>query len=196
MKRIGILGGTFNPIHIGHLAMAQTALEKLKLDRVVFIPSYLPPHKTVRNAAAPIDRYQMVKLAISDNPDFDISDIEIKRGGKSYSVDTVTALCSKFPKTKWYFLIGGDSVSTLHRWRGIEQLLKMVKFVAVNRPGFKTEKSKIQVKSIVMPALEISSSYLRKCFSSTNCSAKYLIRPNVLDYIKKKKLYVSLRGTK
>lgn len=187
--KIGILGGTFNPIHIGHLVMGQVALEKIGLDKVIFIPSNIPPHKTVRRLATARDRYQMVKLSISDNPRFAVSDMEILRPGKSYTIDTVRALVKQYPpRTQFYFVIGGDSVDTLSGWRDINELAMLVKFVALNRPGFKPQQTAIKIKSLTMPALEISSSYLRNCFSSGG-SAMYLLRYRVVEYIQKNNLY-------
>ncbi len=188
MKKIGILGGTFNPIHIGHLAMAQVALEQLKLDQVIFIPSFLPPHKTARNVIAPRNRYDMVKLAIKGNPYFTVSDFEIKRPGKSYSIETVKYLREQFlSKAKIFFIIGEDSLKALHTWKKIDALLNMVTFVAMNRPGF-LAKSRLKVKSLTMPGLDISSSYLRKCQASGN-SIKYLVPETVFRFIEKNKLY-------
>jgi len=136
MKRIGILGGTFNPIHIGHLAIAEWSYEKLKLDKVIFVPTYLPPHKSSRGVIDAKTRYKMVELAIKDNPHFEISDFEIKKGGKSYSIDTVRYFSEKFNKdTKLYFIIGEDCLSTLHKWKEIEKLVSLASFVVVNRPG-------------------------------------------------------------
>ena len=187
--KIGLLGGTFNPIHIGHLAMGQVALENLSLDKVVYIPANIPPHKRSSVIASARDRFEMVKLAIKDNPKFEVSDIELKRGGKSYTVDTVKTFHTQYPDgTKFYFIVGGDLAETLPSWKNIDELRKLVSFVALNRPGFKIKQSKYRIKSITMPALEISSTFLRQCFSSGG-SAKYLLQQRVVDYIQKHKLY-------
>ena len=188
MKKIGILGGTFNPVHNGHLVMAQTALEKLKLDKVIFVPSFLPPHKTARHVLGPRDRYQMVRLAIKGNPRFTVSDFEIKRPGKSYSIDTVKYLREQFScETKLFFIIGGDSLRALPMWKDIDDLLLLTRFVVVNRPGF-LEKSEIKVKSINMPGLDISSSYLRKRLASKR-SIRYLVPEAVLRFIETNQFY-------
>lgn len=189
MKRIGILGGTFNPIHIGHLMMAEVAREKLKLEKVIFVPSCLPPHKSVQGIVTARHRYQMVRLAIKGNKTFEVSDFEIKKGGKSYSVDTVKHFKSHFPPgTKFYFIIGQDSLATLHLWRRIDDILKMVSFVVMNRPGAQAVHPNIKVQSIAMPGLDISSSYIRQCIA-TKKNVKYLLPEPVIQYIENRKLY-------
>ncbi|MBU0469392.1 MAG: nicotinate-nucleotide adenylyltransferase [Candidatus Omnitrophica bacterium] len=190
MKRIGILGGTFNPVHIGHLAIAQRARENLDLEKVFFVPSNLPPHKSSKNVLPPAQRYRMVQMAIEGNPYFDISDFEIKREGRSYSIDTVEHFYKLYlEKAKLYFIIGEDSFSTLDTWKHIEDIVKLADFVVVNRPGFNVEDSKIKVKTIDMPGLDISSSGVRKCLRLGK-TVKYLLPEKVLKYIKRKKLYI------
>ena len=189
MKRIGILGGTFNPVHIGHLTIAQMVSEKIKLDQVIFIPSYLPPHKSNRNIAPAEDRYQMLRLAIKGNPKFAISDFEIKKQGKSYSIDTIKYLKGKFPRgTKFFFIIGSDLLATLHTWKRIDELEKLVSFISVNRPGFKKRGSRIKVRSVTVPGVQTSSTFARQRLMKGK-TVKYLVLDNVLEYIKKNKLY-------
>ena len=189
MKYIGILGGTFNPIHIGHLAMAQTAFERLKLDSVIFVPSYLPPHKSSQNVIDAKHRYAMVKSAIKGNPSFTLSDFEIKRKSKSYSIDTLEHFHKVYPQgTKFYFIIGEDSLETLPKWKRIEDLLKLVSFVVVNRVGTTFKKSKLNVHSLIMPTLEISSSFIRKKISLGE-SIRYWVPEKVYQYIQNHKLY-------
>ncbi len=189
MKRIGILGGTFNPIHLGHLAIAEEAKEKLGLDQVLFIPCNLPPHKTMPGLAKAQNRLQMVKLAIKDNKSFVLCDYEIKKKGKSYSIDTIKYLKDKYPdETRFYFIIGADTALTLHSWKKIKELKKLVTFVAVNRLGYNEAKPKIKVKAINMVNLEISSSYIRNCILSKK-SVRYLVPNEVIKYISQKKLY-------
>ncbi|HNV23596.1 MAG TPA: nicotinate-nucleotide adenylyltransferase [Candidatus Omnitrophota bacterium] len=191
MKRIGILGGTFNPIHLGHLAIAQWAYEKLKLDKVIFVPSYFPPHKTTRGVVEAKHRFEMVKLAIEDNSYFEISDFEIQKKGKSYSIDTVRYFRHHFPKpTKFYFLIGEDAYKTLSTWRNIEELLGITQFVVMNRPGFQRNPSAIPVRFLTMLGIDVSSSYIRKCLASSK-SVKYFLPEKVLRYIKEHQLYQS-----
>ena len=191
MKKIGILGGTFNPIHTGHLAIANVALDGLNLDKVLFIPSYLPPHKTSANVVSAEHRLNMVKLAMAGHPAFEVLDFEIKQKGKSYSYKTVRHLKSIFPKgTEFYFIIGEDSFLTLNTWKRIDELLSQVQFVVINRPGSRKTKSKIKVLTLTMPGLDISSSLIRKKIISRQ-SARYFLPDCVLTYIEKNKLYLS-----
>ncbi len=138
-KRIGILGGTFNPIHLGHLLVAQDAMEQMALDRVKFIPSATPPHKTAEVLASERDRLQMIRLAIRGNDRFQVDDIEVRRGGKSYSVDTLVELRRRDPKADFYFIIGADSLRELHLWWKAQRVVSLCTFVTVpgraSRPG-------------------------------------------------------------
>lgn len=188
MKRIGILGGTFNPIHIGHLMIAQIVLEKFDLDRIIFVPSYLPPHKSGRNLIAARHRLCMTRLAVRGNRNFEVSPFEIAKGGKSYSVDTVRHFRKRYPGAKLFFIIGSDHITKLHTWRNVAELVKMVSFVAVYRPGFKTIPSKISVRSMIIPGVHTSSSDIRRRLVAGK-TVKHLIPENVLRYIRKHKLY-------
>ncbi len=136
MKKLGILGGSFNPIHLGHLVLAETAREALGLDRVIFIPAKLPPHKRAAPLAAGADRLAMVRLAVAGNPAFSASDIELRRPGVSYTVDTVRALREKLGAgAQIYFLIGMDTVAELTAWREVARLARLCEFVPLSRPG-------------------------------------------------------------
>jgi nicotinate-nucleotide adenylyltransferase len=135
-SRIGLLGGTFNPIHNAHLAIARQARETLDLDRVVMIPSGDPPHKPSQGLASAKDRYEMVRLALGSDPAFAISDVEVRRPGKSYSIDTVRLLQQEFGnETRLYFLIGLDAFLEFPTWREPVTLLRLCSFVILSRPG-------------------------------------------------------------
>ena len=189
MKRIGILGGTFNPIHIGHLAIAQVAQDKFDLEKVVFVPSYRPPHKKIANLASAKDRFNMVRLSIKSNPRFEISGFEIKKEGKSYTIDTVKHFRGLFPKkTKLFFIIGGDMAFDLYTWKDIKEILKRVTFIVINRPGHDDPKGKIKYLSAAMPGIDISSSYIRRCIIQRK-SIKYLVPEGAFQYIKHHRLY-------
>ena len=135
-SRIGLLGGTFNPIHNAHLAIARQAREMLALDRVVMIPSGDPPHKPSKGLASAKDRYEMVRLALASDPHLAISDVEVRRSGKSYSIDTVRLLQQEYGnETRLHFLIGLDAFLEFPTWREPETLLTLCSFVVLSRPG-------------------------------------------------------------
>jgi nicotinate-nucleotide adenylyltransferase len=134
--KLGLLGGSFNPIHNGHLAIARLVRDKLRLDQVLFIPAGEPPHKRNGSMAPAKDRYEMVRLAIAGTPSFDLSDIEIRRTGKSYSIDTIRELQYQFgPSTDLHFLIGLDAFLDFPNWKEPMELLRASRFVVVPRPG-------------------------------------------------------------
>jgi nicotinate-nucleotide adenylyltransferase len=134
--RLGLLGGTFNPIHNGHLAIARQTREALGLDRILFIPTGDPPHKSHDNLAPAKHRYEMVRLAIASDPLFSISDVELRRTGKSYSIDTIRVVQQEYgADTTLFFLIGLDAFLDFQSWREPEALLSLCSFVIISRPG-------------------------------------------------------------
>lgn len=135
-QRIGILGGTFNPIHFGHLAASEEVRERLKLDCIMFIPSFLPPHKREEEVPSASRRLEMVRRAISGNAHFALSDIEVKRGGKSYTIDTIEEVHSAHPNAQFFFITGVDSFLEIRTWKRWEELLSLCSFVILSRPGY------------------------------------------------------------
>ena len=134
--RLGLLGGSFNPVHNGHLAIARQTREALGLDQVLFIPTSRPPHKPNDSLAPAQDRYEMVRLAIDSDPAFAISDVEIRRPGKSYTIDTIRLLQQEYgAQTQLFFLIGLDAFLDFPSWRDPQTLLKLCSFVVLSRPG-------------------------------------------------------------
>ncbi|MDZ4242549.1 MAG: nicotinate-nucleotide adenylyltransferase, partial [Candidatus Omnitrophota bacterium] len=130
--RIGLLGGTFNPVHIGHMVIAQTALDKAGLDRVIFVPCHEPPHKKIPHLASARDRLAMIRLAVAENPRFDVSDVEVRRAGRSYTIDTVRHFRDLYKgKAKLHFIIGGDSFAALSAWHCIDEIARIVTFIVV-----------------------------------------------------------------
>lgn len=191
-KGIGILGGTFDPIHWGHLILAEQASEKFNLDQVIFIPAAKPPHKKGKKISSAKVRLEMVKLALKDNPKFFLSEIELKRSGYSYTVETLTALKKLYPNFELYFLTGSDMLKEIYNWRKPEQIYQLAKIVIAYRPGFDkiNFKNKFTKKSLFLeiPALDISSTQIREKVKNKK-SIKYLVHPEVERYIKEKKLY-------
>jgi nicotinate-nucleotide adenylyltransferase len=136
LDRLGLLGGTFNPIHNGHLAIARQTREALSLDRILFIPTNDPPHKPLQSLAPAKDRYEMVRLAIRSDPQLAISDLELRRSGTSYSIDTVRQLQQEYgPQTQLFFLIGLDAFLDFPTWHEPATLLTLCSFIVISRPG-------------------------------------------------------------
>jgi nicotinate-nucleotide adenylyltransferase len=134
--RLGLLGGTFNPIHNGHLAIARQTREALALDRILFIPTSDPPHKLPQSLAPAKDRYEMVRLAIGSDPLLAVSDVELRRSGTSYSIDTVRQLQQEYgPQTELFFLIGLDAFLEFPSWHEPNTLLTLCSFIVISRPG-------------------------------------------------------------
>lgn len=186
--RIGILGGTFNPVHIGHLILAEEAREKLGLDRIIFVPTALPPHKEDLNIAPASDRLKMIKLAIGGNKYFTVSDMEIKRQGRSYTIDTLNELKRRYGKDELYFIIGSDLLKYLDEWKDLAQIIKMVKFLAATRPGYPLEQIPNYIQTLAIRAVDVSGFEVRQCVRE-NKSFRYLVPDKVFGYINKKGLY-------
>jgi len=186
--KIGILGGTFNPIHIGHLILAEEVREKLGLDKIIFVPTHLPPHKDAINIASANSRLKMLKLAIKGNKHFMVSDIEIKRPGRSYTIDTIKEFKNKYPNDEFYFIIGSDLVKYIEAWKDLSEIIKMVKFIAATRPGYPLEKIPEYIQKLGIRAVDISGFSVRDCIKE-NKSFRYLVPEAVFNYINKNKLY-------
>jgi len=190
-----IFAGTFNPIHTAHLIIAQTVKEELELGKVLFIPAYCPPHRETGDID-PVHRLNMVQLAIQDNPDYSLSDIEYRKNQRSYSLLTVKALLEENPhiKSKVNFIIGADAFKLIDSWYQAEKLAKLVKFIVVSRPDTEDSFIKfIKLKNIdyinvKTPLLDISSSYIRKKIK-VGKSIKYLVPKEVEEYIVQHDLY-------
>jgi len=186
--KIGILGGTFNPIHIGHLILADEAREKLGLDKVIFVPTYLPPHKENGDIISAKHRLAMIKQAIRENCFFSVSDIEIRRKGRSYTIDTVKAFNKKYPKDELYYITGSDLLKYLKEWKDLDDILKIVKFVVATRPGYPLEKIPSYIRRVSIRAVDVSAFEIRQCIKEEK-SFRYLVPDAVFEYITKKRLY-------
>ncbi|KGX93555.1 nicotinic acid mononucleotide adenylyltransferase [Pontibacillus halophilus JSM 076056 = DSM 19796] len=186
MKKIGLLGGTFDPPHLGHLLIAEEVYRSLQLDEVWFIPSHDPPHKDATDTPAR-DRANMTALATEDNEHFSVNTIEIERTGVSYTVDTIRTLREQYEDASFYFIIGGDIVENLNKWYQIDELLTLVTFVGVKRPGY-TLNSSIPVTEVEVPVFEVSSTLIRERIEAGE-STRYLLPDSVKDYVKERGLY-------
>ncbi|TQR10591.1 nicotinate-nucleotide adenylyltransferase [Psychrobacillus soli] len=186
-KKIGILGGTFNPPHIGHLIIANEVLNALRLDEVRFMPNATPPHKQEDEQVTAAQRLKMVQLAIRGIPNLSVETIELERGGTSYTIDTVEMLKQREPESEFYFIIGGDQVEYLPNWHRIDELVQKVQFVGVPRPNTKIE-SAYPISTIAIPQIDISSTLVRNRLMN-GVTTKLLIPDKVIDFIQKEKLY-------
>ena len=142
VKRLGLLGGSFDPVHNGHLQIARDACRFFELDQVLFIPAPLPPHKQQQQLTSVEDRMAMLELALEDEPDFSVSNIETERPGPSYTVDTLRALRSVYPGVQLVFIIGLDTLLDLPNWKDVETVFGLCEFAVLTRPGWKAEELK------------------------------------------------------
>lgn len=187
MSRIGLMGGTFDPPHVGHLLIAEQAREQLDLDEVWFMPAAIPPHKNGVSAAD--DRIEMTRRAIEGNDSFRLELIEFERDEPSYSVETLKRLKEREPGHEFVFLLGADSLDSLERWYDYDTLVTLVTFGAVTRPGSRYRIPKrAKVEMIDMPELEISSTDLRERVKRGR-SVRYLVPRSVELWIKEQRLY-------
>ena len=184
MKKIGIYGGTFDPIHHAHLILAREALEVLRLDKIIFVPAALAPHKLSQPAAPAPVRFEMVRAAIADEHGFALSSCELDRAAPSYSIDTVRELQADDSSAEFYFLLGEDNVSELHAWHEIDILKQMVNFVVLDRTGLETEHSFKTIRRHV----DISATEIRKRVA-TGQSIRYLVPETVERIIHRENLY-------
>jgi nicotinate-nucleotide adenylyltransferase len=192
--KVGIMGGTFDPIHIGHLVAAECAGEGAGLDEIWFLPTNVPPHKSHKPLASAEQRWEMVNLAIAGNPCFRANDIELKREGTSYTIDTVIALSEAYPGYAFHYIIGADMVMYLPSWHRIGDIVRRISFIGLRRPGFDIQLGKLppaiggKVSLVAMPELEISSTAIRERLQEA-LSVRYLLPEPVRTYIEEKRLY-------
>ena len=162
MKRIGLFGGSFDPVHIGHLLVAQAAFEELALDRLFFIPAAQSPFKPGRQPAPALVRLQMLRMALCRRPHYEVDPQEVQRGGVSYTINTVRAYARRFPEAQLMYLIGADHVSALPLWREAEDLARLVQFVVIPRPGQAVEAPRpFRITQLDGWPLQLSSSEIR-----------------------------------
>ncbi|WP_054956015.1 nicotinate-nucleotide adenylyltransferase [Paenibacillus dakarensis] len=191
--KVGIMGGTFDPIHIGHMLAAEAAREAYHLDEVWFMPSHIPPHKQKAGVTGQM-RLAMTAEAVKSHPSFHTLDFEVERGGVSYTIDTVTALKKLHPHIEFTFIIGADMVNYLPKWHRIDELAGMLDFIGVNRPGSDLDVSQLPeylqavVKIADMPLIDISSSLIRKR-AAAGQSIRYMVPDPVYDYIVRSGIY-------
>lgn len=198
--RLGIMGGTFDPIHLGHLVCAEQAREQFDLAAVIFIPTGQPAWKLDRHVTGSEDRLEMVRLAVAGNPAFDVSRLETDRPGVTYTVDTLAWLRDYYPdNVKLYFITGTDAIIQLFQWRSADRLAKLASFIAASRPGYEPEAAlaahersavKFDLHLFEVPALAISSTDLRRRRAAGR-SVRYLVPEPVEKLIVDRQLYRS-----
>lgn len=196
------MGGTFDPPHIAHLIMAEYVRDACSLSEVIFIPTGNVYYKNSSHMSSANDRYNMVKLAIEDNPAFSLSSIERDYDGISYTAETLEKLKSAYPDTDFFFIVGADSLDYIENWKDPGKIFKLCKIIAVNRKGISTDrllfkkeylekKFQTEIQLVDMPLIDVSSTMIRERIKS-NLSVKYLLPSKVIRYINEKGLYKNL----
>jgi nicotinate-nucleotide adenylyltransferase len=183
--RLALYGGTFDPVHTGHLIIASDALEKLQLDRLIFIPAAISPHKQHTAPVAPEMRMEMVRAAISGEPQFEVSDIELRRAAPSYSIDTVLHFRERFPDAELFYIIGEDNLRELHTWRRIDELKRLARLAVARR---NTEVTMQHDHPVLDRQIDISASEIRARVANGR-PIRYLVPDAVLAIIEKNQLY-------
>jgi nicotinate-nucleotide adenylyltransferase len=197
--RVGILGGTFNPPHIGHLVCAQEAYRELELDRVLLIPARIPPHKPVEHEPGAHHRLELCRVAVADDDRFEVSELELRRDGPSYTVDTLKELNTEAPNNELFLIVGGDIAAGLPRWREPERVLELATLSVARRRG--TARSSIdtalgqlrggdRARFFQMPRIGVSSTMVRRRVRSGQ-PIRYLVPDAVAAYIERHRLYVN-----
>ncbi|MEW6172835.1 MAG: nicotinate-nucleotide adenylyltransferase [Bacillota bacterium] len=198
--RLGLMGGTFDPIHYGHLAAAEAVRHELELVKVVFVPAGQPPHKTGHQVSPAVHRVAMVRLAVASNPLFELSDIEVGRPGPSYTVDTVSAYRCLYPEAEIYFLTGTDAVAEIASWHRFDELLKLCRMISAVRPGCAREVQdrlaqlpesiRCRIRLVEVPGVAVSSTEIRDRVRLRK-PVKYLLPETVEEYIIQHGLYLN-----
>ncbi|HWA06572.1 MAG TPA: nicotinate-nucleotide adenylyltransferase [Ignavibacteria bacterium] len=196
MRRIGIFGGTFDPVHNGHLIMAENVKDQMHLDEVLFIPSRIPPLKNIDNVSEAAHRVNMLKLAIADNKYFTCSDVELNMQGTgpNYTVKTLLKLREEYPKdqVKFYLIIGMDQLINLHKWKDPGKLFLLSEVIIINRPGYLIQQVENEYSRqgifVPVPNIDISATDIRFRINEKR-SIKYLVPASVEEYIYKNNLY-------
>jgi len=189
---IAVFGGTFNPPHCGHLIVAESVRDSLRLGRVLFIPAARSPHKGMQSLAPAEDRLAMTKLAVEGNPGFEASDLEIKRGGTSYTVDTLREIARLHPEASIKLMIGADNLFDFEGWKSPGDILDLADLVVLTRPGFDPQSNRSgfleRAAVVTVPQVGISGTDVRRRVKF-NQSIRYLVPSAVEEYIRRHNLY-------
>ena len=188
--RLGVFGGSFDPVHVGHLIVAEAAADILGLEKILFVPARVQPFKVGLHSASADDRVVMLQLAIEDNPRFSLDRREIERDGPSYTVDTLRELHSEIPQDQLFLLVGADAALDLPLWHEAESLADYATLIVLSRPGFEMPESEMISRSIDVPAISLSATHIRQS-ASAGGSLRYLLPSAVMEYIESNGLYGS-----
>ncbi|WPF65592.1 MULTISPECIES: nicotinate-nucleotide adenylyltransferase [unclassified Corynebacterium] len=195
--RIGVMGGTFDPIHHGHLAAASEAADQCGLDGVVFVPTGQPWQKVDKKVSAAEDRYLMTALATAEDERFSVSRVDIERGGNTYTIDTLRDLRAQFPQAELFFIAGADALSGITSWRNWQEVLSLARFIGVTRPGYELTRDDLpleyskygdRITLVQAPGLDISSTQCRRRRQQGR-PIRYLVPGAVARYIEQNGLY-------
>jgi nicotinate-nucleotide adenylyltransferase len=190
-KRIGIMGGTFDPVHNGHLVAASEVQSRFELDEVVFVPTGQPWQKSHKEVSAAEDRYLMTVIATASNPRFSVSRVDIDRGGETYTIDTLRDLHATYGNAELFFITGADALEQIITWHKADELFDLAHFVGVTRPGYDLSDHHLPtgaVSLIEVPAMAISSTACRTRVAAGE-PVWYLVPDGVVQYIQKRRLY-------
>ncbi len=199
MKRVGVLGGTFDPIHVGHLIVAESVRVQANLDQVLFVPAGIPPHKDARGLTSGWDRYMMTALAIADHPHFRVSRVDLERSGPSYTVDTLAQLNRELAPVELYFIMGSDSLAQLMTWFRPDRLLIENRVIVATRPGWTLASARDglgalyeahadRIQLVEVPGIDVASREIRGRVRQ-GASIRYLVPDVVLRYIEAHEVY-------
>ena len=181
MSKIGIFGGTFNPIHLGHIRLGQLVLDEIKLDKILYIPDNTPPHKSDKDLACGEDRLNMINISLKDHIDMESSDIELKREGKSYSFETLLELKKLYPNDELYLITGADMFLTLDKWREPETIFKTANIIGVPRVNSDFEKMEEYVENVIKP---MGAKVFMLSQTVFDTASSTYVRENIDDYQK------------
>ncbi|MCF7547754.1 nicotinate-nucleotide adenylyltransferase [Pseudonocardia sp. WMMC193] len=190
-RKIGVMGGTFDPIHHGHLVAASEVADRFALDEVIFVPTGDPWQKSGKDVSPAEDRYLMTVVATASNPRFSTSRVDIDRSGPTYTADTLTDLHSRLPDAEFYFITGADALSQILSWHKVEEMFKLAHFIGVTRPGYELVDGHLPKGSVTLvevPAMAISSTDCRERVAAGR-PVWYLVPDGVVQYITKRRLY-------
>ena len=196
LKRVGVLGGSFDPVHKGHASLAHDALEQMQLDKVLFVPASQSPHKDNAPRVLAAERLEMLRLALEEEPHFDVFEWELKQGGVSYSIDVVERLTQSHPEIRFFWIIGADQLAQLPRWKSIDKITNCIEFICARRPGYTQ-----QIPACLSPSrlhliegsyLNISSSIIRERLEQGE-NPQNLLNKKVYEHIKHHNFYQQTR---